>query len=141
MTPKLLLFKRLNIKPNGIISGGFVQYNADDVTGAITYNGEVDAHFLFFSKSFPASGTTTVDPKLLQSASFTPGATLTIGGVSMTVESLSGGQAVVSVVVNDGSTSARGTAIFDVSQKDISLLSLSAKGTVMGYSVTLEVES
>jgi len=139
MNAKALVFKRLNLTASGMITGGYLQYNADDSSGIVEYNGEVGVHFLFVSKTFPAQGTTVIDPSLLLSANVVPGKKLNFPGVEIEVVSVADKKASCKVAINNGNAIGNGLAVLDLSQKDISVDSVVVDGTVMGMSVHIEL--
>lgn len=144
MKAELLNFKKLVIKPNAHINGGFLSYNADDQTGVITYQGELDA-VIGISKALPFSGTTKVDPSELLSANIKVGQTLNLPGFNLKIVSIDAAKATADVSYENGGIVAKGSAIIDLSEKTISIKSIHATGTVtivfFPVTVILEAES
>lgn len=134
MKAKMLMFKKLNIQPNGNITGGYFQYSFDDKQGVISYNGQLNYSFMWgtIRGSLPLNGEQAIDPNLLQSANVKVGEKLTFGPLQIDVMSISDQKANCNVTVQAGGAPASGVAILDLSAPEIVLLSLNAQGSFMG---------
>jgi hypothetical protein len=132
--------KKLTIKPNGMISGGHLEYSVNDQTGVIKFTGEITVHMLFFSKTFPLNGQVQVDPHLILSAQVKPGLSYHSGPVKIDVISLHDhNKAVANVSIKNDTVDAGGGITLDLSAKDISIVSGNLSGTVQGHNVQLQL--
>lgn len=136
---------RLNIKNISQIKGGSIDYTLEQPQGILTYAISVTVKIFFgwAQKTFSFKGETKVDPQILLSSSFKPGASFVLNGgkisiVCDTIGTDKDGKNVAHVsIIEHGNVSASGWAAIDLSLPVISIkeVYLSAKVPVFGAEI------
>jgi len=133
-----LAFKRLNLVPQGSVTGGFFEYSLDPQAGTITYQGEVDARFMFFSKVLPLNGTAAIDPACILSKNIAPGNVFNFGNLKVNISNIITKKAYANVEANVSGVPVSGTATFDISGDTIVLIYVKLSGSYFGVGVVVE---
>jgi hypothetical protein len=126
--------KLFSILSNGLVQGGSASYSVDPL-GVITYQASVRIGKFFLSKTYSSQGTYKIDPATLNPSNLAVGKVITIGSLVMTVVSLLGSQAVVSLAVIG--QQATGTATLLTDSPVVVLSTLDATVSVYGFNLQL----
>lgn len=135
-----LAFKRLNLIPQGHVTGGYFEYSLDGDTGNVSYQGEVDFHVLFFSKAFPVQGSTVIPANCVKSASIKQDAMFTFGDLNLHVDRVAGTQALVSINATMGGVPVKGSGLIDLSGTNIALTYIKLSGSYFGVDAIVEAK-
>jgi len=128
--------QKFSISKSGVVRGGEASYSADTDTGEINYNYEID-------KPWPLSPITGADkysanPQELLSSFFkNVGDKLTIGPVTFTATVIVPGETDVSITIEGKNI--QGSAVLDTSGTYFKIRSLTATGSVYGFTVNLQL--
>jgi hypothetical protein len=121
--------RHFKILPSGIIKGGFFLYDLSPDAGLLTYKTSLEAKKWGIGKRFDADGSQKIDPKQIESATYSVvGAKIEFANLKGVVTELRGNIAVAKISMTD--VEASGTAQFDLSGKYVALEHLVADGRV-----------
>lgn len=131
----------LNVVPHGVVQSGSATINIDEFTGVIDLSESIVVGWLFFTQTIANNRELKIDPDALLSSSIKVGLKLVIGQLTLTVESVLGTVANVSLVAQDSDkwSGVSGSAALDLSQKYFELTHLQATGVVEGSNIELEL--
>lgn len=135
---KSLVFKKLNIQPDGsLVSGGYASYTLDPAQGHISFQGTFIAHYFFSDHTFPFSGVYAVDPELLKSKNVKVGERIAFGNVTIEVTGVWEKTATAHVVV-EGKVKAEGTVELSLAGDTIEVVSIEATGKAFGFTANVK---
>lgn len=130
--------------PIGLIKSGNADYSIDEtkvvdgkVTGLANY--DLFAGFFIFTKELKGQAAFKLDESQLLSANVKKGQILRVGDCHLTVVSVIGTVATLSIALTNNNGALSGIANLDLSKKYVAISYGKITGKVLGYDVTLEI--
>lgn len=137
-----MLKQVLNVVPQGLIQGGYVDILVDETTGLIDFMDSIEAGWSVFTKTITNQQEIRINPLMLLSQNFQPGQKMDVGAVHLTVASVVNMRASIDIKIDDmaSMTGISGSAQLDLSDKYFKIMNVKVTGEYDNSSVTLELQ-